>query len=234
MAKKAAKKGGGKKKKTPIGMAIAIVAVIVTVIIGAGVYIYWEELFPESHKKMTTAVKGMAKSAATGAKSRFNDLLDKAGKFNFSAQGIPLCQEAETMSRTPKGWEFRDLASVLGLPEHPTRKQVLTRCSAYAKAIGKMQDLSGPKNNYEVICEDQDTYFEMDSRMGFGVYPTKTGVRQKMTRSLPAELPIRKGKTQLIISLQVHSIGGGCYVIGSDKVSTFQKGGQVKKGAKGH
>lgn len=227
MAKKAAKSKG--KKKTPIWYAITILAVIATGIIGAGVSIYWERLFPESHKKMTRAVSNVATQAKTTAQSRFNDLLKRASKFSFSAQGMPLCQEAESQISTPKGWQYRDMATFLGLPEHPTRDAILARCQAYASAIVKMQDLSGPKQNYEVICADQGTYFELDARRGYGIYPRKGGVRQKVSASLPADLPVRRGETRLVFTIQVHGIGRGCYVIGSDKASTFQRAGQVKK-----
>ena len=95
--------------------------------------------------------------------------------------------------------------------------------------IEKMQKLSGAKQNYEVICQSQKTYFEVGGRQGFGIYPTQTGIKQKLTSSMPTTMRVRKGETQLVIAIQVHGLGDGCYVIGSDKASTFKRAGSVKK-----
>lgn len=222
-------KEAGEKKKTSIWLAVTIIAVTVTGIIGAGVYIYWEQLFPESHKKMTRAVTDVAKGAKAMAKSRFNDLLTKASQFDFKAKGLPLCQEAEAQSVTPKGWHYRELTSVLGLPSHPTRKAILKRCQAYAKAIRAMQHISGPKASYEVTCADQGTHFEIDARRGLGIFPLAKGVRQNVIGTMPAKISVRKGETRLLQSWQVYGLGRGCYVIGSDKVSAFQRSGKVTK-----
>ncbi len=219
----------GEKKKTPIWHALTILGVFIVGVIGSGAYIYWETLFPESHKKTMKAMGEVATQAKTTARSSFKDLLTNTDRIRFKAQGLPLCQEAESQTETPKGWHYRNLTSVLGLPKNSGRDDVLARCRQYVKAIEKMQDLSGPKANYEVICTNQGTYFEIDAKRGYSIYPTETGVRQKVTGTIPSNLRVQRGQTVLIVTTQAHGLGNGCYVIGSDKLSTFKRSGEVKK-----